>query len=410
MKKTIIGIIMVMMLSFNIAAAVESAELSTTLLSYSPVPAEPGSIITVNIKVLNDGDASASNAAIEFVDNYPFSVSEESEKLKSIGRLAEQEDYLAEYRVRIDGAAREGTNYLKVRYIIDQNSDNWFEKEIAVTVQAVQKTVSINKVEIVPEVLKPGEKANVQIKVKNLATSDLRDVGITLSLAQIVLGTTVVDLPFAPVGSSIEKRISYLRSGETADFDFVLQSYPTATGGIYKIPLSLEYTDDDGNDYSSIDLIGVAIRGEPDIMVQIDSSNLRSDNGKGDIIFSITNKGFDEIKFLTVKLTETDEFEVLSTSNEEYLGNVDSDDYETADFEVKMKGTGTSKVTFPVEISFKDALNEEYTIQKDLTLPLISTSDAGEEKSNTGTYIFIAIVVVIIGFVVYRKMRKKKAK
>lgn len=412
MRKTTLLIMMLLLTSIlaGQALAADNADLTSTLLSYTPVPAQPGSYVTVTIKVTNNGMRATDNAVIEFLDNYPFSVDNEADKLGTIGVLGTKEDYLAEYRVRIDSNAVEGTNYLKVRYTTDANSDLWFEKKLPLTISEAQKTVSINNVLITPEMIAPGDKADVQIKVKNLATSNLRDVGVKLNLEGIVVGTTYVDIPLAPIGSSVEKRISSLKSGETADFEFVLQAYPEAEAGIYKVPVTLTYTDDNGNDFTRTDLISLVINGEADILVQIDSSTLYSDNGKGTVGFSITNKGFSEMKFLTVKLVESDVYNIKSISNEVYLGNVDSDDYELAEFEIKMKEHGLNQVKLPLILTFKDALNKEYEIEETLTLQLISTADAGEKDSKTGTTIIVIAVVLVIGFLLYRRKKHKHKK
>ncbi len=385
-----------------------NAHLTVTLQSYTPVPAEPGSYITVTFKVLNDGDRTAPSASLEFIDNYPFSVDDDSLKTEDIGLMDHQDDYLVEYRVRIDSAALEGTNYLKIRYTTDDSNDNWVEKELPLTVKSVQKTLAINKVDVFPEVVSPGDDAKVDIRLKNMANANLRDVAVQLNLAGTMVGTEYVDLPFAPIGSSIEKRIPLLRSGQSADIGFQLKTYPAAAAGIYKIPLLLSYTDENGNNFSRTDLISVIVNGPTDVLVQIDSSTLYSDGNKGDITFSITNRGFDEIKFLTITLGESDDYTIFSPSKESYLGNIDSDDYETTDFSVRLDKPGVDHVEFPVTVTFKDALNRDHAIEKNLTLPLISQADAGKGRSSTGLIIVIVLVVLIVGYVIYRRKKKTK--
>lgn len=410
MKHTLqaLGIVMLLIIASAPAMAADRANLNIALQSYTPVPAQPGSYATLTIKILNDGNAKAPSAAIEFVDNYPFSMDNEASRRVNIGSLDAHSDYLAEYRVRIDAQALEGQNYLKFRYIEDQTKQNWVEKELPLTLSSAQKTISINAVSVNPESVSPGSKINVELKIKNLATSNLRDVGVKLNLEGAVFGTQYYDIPLAPIGSSVEKRVSLLQSGQTADFDFVLQAYPTAAAAIYKVPVTLTYTDEDGQDYTRTDLISIVVNSQPDIMVTIDSTTLYSDNGKGTVLFSITNKGFSEIKFLTVTLDDTDEYTVKSVSNTLYLGNVDSDDYETAEFTLQMDQHGQGSVELPVTLAFKDALNEEHTMTEKLTLELITTADAGQEKSKTGIIVLVVAVVVVIGFFVYRARKKHK--
>lgn len=392
------------------AAAADRPRLDVTLLSYTPVPAEPGSYVTVTLKMENKGDASAKDATLEFVDNYPFSLDDEPERMKDIGELSPGADYLAEYRVRVDSAAVEGTNYLKIRYNTDSASGNWVEKDIPLTVNTVQKTLSVNSVEMEPEAVAPGSRMDVDIKVKNLASGHVRNVGVKLELAQVSANGQTYDIPLAPIGSSVEKRIALLQGGETADFGFVLQAYPEAAAGIYKVPVTISYTDENGNDQSRQDLVSVTVNDEPDLMTVIDRSTIYSDDAQGEVTVSITNKGFSELKFLTVTLGESGSYDILSAADEIYLGNVDSDDYETATFKLRTHTEGADVVTLPVTLTFKDAMNNEYEVEKNLTLELISSADAGNENSSTGTVITVLVVLAIVGFIIVRRRKCKRRK
>lgn len=389
------------------AVAASNPRLDASLLSYTPVPAEPGSFITVTIKIENEGDASTPNAAVEFVDNYPFTV--QNEKLKRIGSLNAQGYYLAEYRVRIDSQAAEGTNILKIRYTPNMEDQNtWVRKDIELSINSVQKTISINDIVITPEVISPGGQAKAEFKVKNIGTSNLREVSLKLNLEGILIGSTYVDIPLAPIGSSVEKQIALLESGQTADFEFVLQAYPDAEAGIYKIPITLTYTDDAGTEYTRTDLYGMVINGDVDILIQVDSTTLYTCNGKGDVTISATNKGFSEIKFATILLEDTDDYDIKSLSNEVYVGNIDSDDYETAEFTVKMEKQGLDEVTLPVTLTFKDALNKEHVVHKDISLELVSATEAGHKDSKAGLVIVIIAAVAVIGFLLYRRSKSRK--
>ena len=411
MKKSVMLVVLLVVMAMvagNVLAA-DQGHLDVSVLSYTPVPAQPGGYVTVTLKVMNTGNGDTTDAAIEFVNNYPFSMDNQAEMIKSIGVLGSQDTYLAEFRVRIDPEAIEGTNYLKVRYTTDTGMANWVEKDLPLTVNSAQKTLSINNVEVSPKSVMPGGEAQVTLKIKNLAQSNLRDIGVKLNLEGAMVGSTYVDIPLAPIGSSVEKKISLLKTGQSADFDFVLQAYPDATAGIYKIPVTLTYTDENGKEYSRTDLISLVINAKPELMVTIDDSTLYSDNGMGDVSFMVTNKGLTDIKFLTVTLGQSDAYTIKSVSDETYVGNVDSDDYEIATFSVLMNKQGLDHVEFPVTLHYKDALNNDQTMQETLSLPLISTKEAGKEKSKTGLVIVIIVVLALIIFFVVRA-RKKKAR
>ena len=158
------------------------------------------------------------------------------------------------------------------------------------------------------------------------------------------------------------------------------------------------------------DLISVTVNDEPDLMTVVDRSTIYSDDGQGEVTVSITNKGFSEIKFLTVTLAESESYDILSSAEEVYLGNVDSDDYETATFKLRTHTDGADVVTLPVTLSFKDAMNNEYEVGKNLSLELISSAEAGNEESSTGTVITVLVILAVLGFIVYRRRKCKRRK
>ena len=67
-----------------------------------------------------------------------------------------------------------------------------------------------------------------------------------------------------------------------------------------------------------------------------------------------------DIKFLNVKLDKAEGYKVLSPY-EVYIGNIDSDDYETADFKINVDKASKEKVILPLTIEYNDANNQEYT-------------------------------------------------
>jgi len=252
-------------------------------------------------------------------------------------------------------------------------------------------------------------KGLVDLKIKNLASGDLRDLGVRLNLEGVVIGTTLVDIPLAPIGSSIEKKVSLVKSGETIGFLFTLQAYPDAAAGIYKVPVTITYVDGTGQEFEREDLISVVVNSEPDIMVSIDKTDLYAENARGEVTFAVTNKGLADIKLLTVSLDESDDY-VFQSNADVYVGNVDSDDYETADFTLRLKEGLNGDVVLPVTLTFKDAVNNDYVISEDVILTLLSSSDVNGGNNSRGGTIVIVIVLLVLVIFFWRRHKKCKAK
>jgi len=122
------------------------------------------------------------------------------------------------------------------------------------------------------------------------------------------------------------------------------------------------------------------------------------------------NKGVTDIKFLYVKVKESSDIKVLSTPGS-YLGNIDSDDYETADFEINVVEGKEGIAILPLEIEYKDAINRDYVVEKNLEIRIYSEEDLeklGEKEGNPVIGTIIVIVIVAGLLVIYFYMRKRK--
>ncbi len=396
----ILGLLLALVSSSYVLAEQTEGYLDVKVQSYNPTPVEPGSRVNVIVKVTNEGSLPTKNSAVEFVDNYPFTLYQESDRKKIIGELGPGDYFLAEFDVRVDPDAVEGTNYLKIRLTNDVSKDSWVEKELPIDVRSVDKVVSINKVTVNPAQPLPGDEAEVTIRLKNTGNSDLRDVSLKLDLSNS-------ELPFAPLNTASEQQLKTLRKGESADFEFTLKVFPDARVKVYKIPLVITYTDQSGSEHTRNDLLGLTVTDSPELLFRVEENQLRKEVATGKITLSVTNKGFDEIKFATLELEENDYFEIISPSRTEYLGNIDSDDYETASFDLRLKKPA-DVIEVPVKVEFKDSLNNDKVVSETLKLKIYDRESLGESKGSNTLFVLLVIVVIVVGAIIWRRRKRKK--
>ena len=100
--------------------------------------------------------------------------------------------------------------------------------------------------------------------------------------------------------------------------------------------------------------------------------------------------------------------------SEVYIGNIDSDDYETADYNLYLtydaKLTKEEKtINLPIKVTYSDANNEKYTDEYNLDLILYEPKKLGIGNGHQAP-IFVIIILAVIGFFVYRGFRSRKKK
>ncbi len=413
MKKQIVLLLFVVLLTAGVFAA-DTSFVNIVLQSYDPYPAEPGTYITAKFKASNLGNAVASDFRVEFVPQYPFSLDSTTDALQSFGSLNPGDDVVFEYKIRVDEKAVIGDNTLTLKKTLD--GIDWDDHDYNVLVKVSESVLSVAKITTTPEEFIPGETGTLDVSLENLAGTLLKDVSVKLNLetqSSSTTGTVFMDLPFAPVYSTTEKKLRYLEGGDTKIISFNLKTYADAESKLYKIPMTISYTDDSGNSFSKSDLVGVVVGSQPKLTTLIESSDIHSPGESGEILIKFINKGVTNIKFLSAKIKESNEISVLSTMKEAYIGNLDSDDYDSATFRIKVSKEVASRtsVTIPVLVEFMDANNKEYSEAINLELPFLSDSELGiQKKSPIGTIIFVILVVVVLGLIIWKRKKKNHHK
>ncbi len=399
-------ILILFLSSANAAVISESSRIDITLRNQEPDPAEPGKYIDLRFRAENLGSEEAKDVYVKIVYDYPFSLREGDSDEKYIGSLYGRQTgdnaVNFEFKLLIDKDAVEGEHEVEVWY--KRDSTGWIKMEpFTVNVRSYDIVLSVEEIETVPKDIPPGETADVKITFKNMADSLIRDIKVKLDLSSS-------SLPFVPIGSTTEKKIYQIDSMQSKVMEFTVMALADADSGAYKVPIEMSYVDLAGTSYSKEDYIGLIIGTKPDLTILIENSEIYKTKTSGEVTIKFINKGLIDIKLLNVKLEESEDYEIVS-SDEVYVGNIDSDDYETAEFNLYVKGKG-DEVILPVIVDYMDANNNKFRDKEDIVLRLYSSRKAKqfglEESSSVG--IIIVVIIVAAGVYLYWRKRKKKKK
>jgi hypothetical protein len=259
--------------------------------------------------------------------------------------------------------------------------------------------LTIDRVSVNPDVIAPGKTADVDISIFNNAEEIIEDVSVSLDLTNV---------PLAPYDSGVDYTTNEIEDGKRKQAEFKIIALNDAKSGIYKIPVKISYTENSAvkNQQS---LISVTVNSQPIIEVSVeDGLLLKGKDNK--VSLKTVNKGLGDAKFFEIETKSSTYYNILSASKI-YIGDIDSNDFQTAEFNMFFNNNALSRITVPISVKYKDMTNKEYTKDFDVELRVYSQEQAQNlglvAKSNTSFYV-ITIVAVIIIFVIYRWFRRRR--
>ncbi len=370
---------------------VRGSSFDATLLTYQPVPAQPGDLVTVYMQVTNLGSSPTRGGSVTIIDAAPFTAESETERIKEFPPIPGLGSVLVTTRVRIDKSATEGTNYLTVS-VKAKGNENTLERRLPITIQGRSGALAITSVSSDPKTIAPGETATVTLEVANIGETRLRNVDVALDLSS---------LSMAPSGSSNTKTIGFLEGGKSASFRFDIIAYPGALANAYQVPVTLSYEDEQGNAVTQQKTFGLVVGSEPELLVYLERNDLSGETLRGDIVVRFVNRGLTEIKLLEMEVLRGEEVTVLGDSSILYVGNIDVDDYESAETSLKLK---QASADVPVKVTYRDALNRQY----EETFLVHVDAKKGNGKKAGATWLWLLLLVAVIGGAWWWRRRSRK--
>ena len=252
-----------------------------------------------------------------------------------------------------------------------------------------------------PDPVLAGEVVEVRFKIENMgeATRDPIEVEI------------FPEYPLALYESTAVKEIGTLRARQdavdAAIVDFKLRVDQDAVDGDHELPLALHLGKEGNIMYDDTFFIDVD-REQILLRPYIIASDLVTAGSRGKVTIEIANAGGYNVEALELELLPSADYRLLSTSNYVYLGDLDADDTESEDFDIYV-GPAVRQVSLPVRLSY-EVNDKDYADESTLTLNLLSPEEAVEVGLITKDYtwaIVSLVAVVVIGFFVIRKLRKR---
>lgn len=251
----------------------------------------------------------------------------------------------------------------------------------------------IKSVETMPLTVKPGEISEIKLVIWNTGNERIDDINIKLDLT---------NLPLAPSESSTEQNIERIYSDDTENVIFRILVLPDAESKVYKIPVQITQ-----NQTKKDSIISLDVQGKPDLQIAIDENKAQVIGQPGEVTIRLVNEGLGNIKFLNVKLLQSDSFDIIS-SDSTYIGDLKSGETDSVAFKIR---PNAKDINLKISLDYKDQNNKDYALTKDLELRVYTKEEAielGIIKKNNSVYYLGIIAIIILYFILKSILRKRK--
>ena len=397
-------VVFLLSIFFVQGSGVTGPDIQVTLVSLDPDPVEPGQVVKLKFKIENDGEETTSDAIVKLDLKKPFSLYSGSAS-RNIGKLTASatgsDAQIVEFMVKIDEQAAEKETELELEVKVGSASYAFTNDEFLIDIQTHDAVLEIVSITAEPKQIPPGGKGKITVLVKNLADSLLKDIKFKLDFANSAI-------PLVPYQSSSERRISQLQSNYQKVLVFDVLADPGATAGLYKVPLNITYNDEKANSYLVEDVMAITVGEKPSIHPYIKKSSVLQSRKAGKVTLELANAGTTDVKFLEMEILPSKDFQLVSTSNYFYIGDVDSDDTESEEINIFVN-TKADSLDIPVKLKYMDANNQNYEQQFKLKMNLYSSSQLKKfgiiPTSNAGFYVLV-LILVVVGILMYRSYKK----
>ncbi|HTY43616.1 MAG TPA: hypothetical protein VMC80_00015 [Patescibacteria group bacterium] len=268
-----------------------------------------------------------------------------------------------------------------------------------------------------PNQIQPGQQIGLDLSIKNDLNNDVNNVAVSLNLNGLVqqIGTSqqiiYPAVPFSPYQSSNQKVIDSISSDDHESVHFDLTANSDAPSGTYSIPITATYTLDNGTvvPNEQIGVVSIIVNAKPNIVVSsIGPALIKGQSGK--ITIQVVNSGLGTSNFLSINLGSINGISITN-SNNAYIGNINSNDFDTADFNVFVNSNAPSTISIPVEVTYTDSQNNQIVQDNALLVKTYTPKEArsvGLTSGGSAGLIIILIIILIVGFFIYRSVRKRR--
>src|SRR3989344_471333 len=391
-KNILLAVLMVLF-----ASTVFAVNLDIDSVSYEPAPAIPGDYITLWVHLKNNSRNVSENTVFNLDlsqdssdANFPFYLEPGDESLRELGNILPFQTALVKYRILVDPAALDGSYEVKLEAGEDGRID--FSNEFTIEVSSRKPEIVILSSSPISAPI--GKTNNLQLVIKNVGSGKAVNLEIGISKERTVTSTgVVVERNIIPLGTAFSN-VPELSAGETATLQLPFVINPDSESKAYFIPIEIKFQDENKNEFSQDEFVGLKVSDEPELGVVIsDTIPLPFPGGSTEITIDLYNNGVGRAKFLVAKI-DSDFFEMRQ--NEYFIGSLESDDFDSLTLEGKIKSDAQpGDHMLKLSLVYKNDFGDEKVFEKDLPVKIYSAEEISAQGEQ-GNPLFLVIIILVI--------------
>jgi len=336
----------------------DAPALVANLSQQIPYPAQPGEEVTLVVKTTNVGDEPAKNIVWYLDVKEPFELKDvDGETLPELrsGETANTE-YYVEITIRVMG-----------------------HPDIVLLDADVPKA-------------DPKSEFDAKFTIKNVGTGPAKNVKVYFENQTSILP---------------RMSICYIDTIEPGEIAVIESSFfvDVTTPSQYPLGITIRYEDEvhEAQPVQSYSVLAPVSSGNT-LFVYLDSQDELTPGTVGDITIGVANRGLAEVKHIIITIVEDDQFKVIGSSTG-YIGDVESDDYDTADFTI-LPQSGCRNVT--IKVDYADDYGNQYSRTTDIPIKVYSSQEMKEIAPGGGgyTWMIIGALILLLAFVFRKRIKR----
>lgn len=384
--------LLILFSGFAAATNHNDPDIEVQKMTAEPSPLKIGQYAEVRFKVTNTLDEDFENVSVRFNDEYPFSVDPDNRKEWGIAKLESGDSYEFRMQIRVDANAVQREDNLKIEVETD---DSTYNKRLPVELKADDDGLLINEVSF-PEDVASGTSNRMNVTIENTANAHFRNIDLSLNPS--------AQTPVVVSGTST-RRISSIAPDQTETLSYQLNVDESAENGVYSMPIQMNYENEGGASLTQSATTGIVVGGSPQVEVGLSDDGEINAGETGAVNFRFVNRGEGTAKFVKVEVQESEDY-TIRTGKSVYLGDMSSDDYQTAETTVYTE-EGTDSITMPVQVTYQEN-GQEQTFTEDVEVNVLTAEERQLYSTSSSTPVIpiVAVLFIAAGAVYYWRKRR----